>query len=173
MRITTPQFMSLIRTAHANAVESGHLIEQSRLQALCDSIKNGDEKYRTTARWSTFDADNAPYALIAYLANREGQQIDLPVWFSTEDNPGHDACGYEIFADGSLYFYNNAEDEVWSDYRDFVTDCLIPGIQSQKFCWNESEQQQDEYLLWDMDRKLLVFYAGNELDARGLVNMIM
>lgn len=37
----------------------------------------------------------------------------------------HPECAYLIFADGSLYYANNAQDEVWADAYDFVVERVL------------------------------------------------
>lgn len=46
-----------------------------------------------------------------------------PVWSATS-TASHDTCSFEIFADDSIIYYNNAENEVWPDYRDMFLERL-------------------------------------------------
>lgn len=43
----------------------------------------------------------------------------------TERPAAQDPWSYLVFSDGSLYFSNNAADEVWADASDFITERLI------------------------------------------------
>ena len=39
------------------------------------------------------------------------------------DYPGHEGqAGFYIFADRSLYFWNNGQNEVWADFSDFTNE---------------------------------------------------
>lgn len=40
-----------------------------------------------------------------------------------------DQSRYFLFGDGSLYFGNNAQDEVWSEAADFATDRILNGYE--------------------------------------------
>lgn len=91
-----------------------------------------------------------------------------------------DAAWYKIYSDGSLWFVNNAQDEVWSDYTDFVQQSLLPGIAAsaaQKgMCWDEEEAaESDDFNAWSldqMDREILTKYADDDEEAaRELVGL--
>ena len=78
---------------------------------------------------------------------------------------------YEVYDDGSLWFINNAEDEVWVDFREFVSDRLVPGLQAQSpaLRWEEDDDPEST-VIDDMDRGLLLLFCdGNEEEARELV----
>jgi hypothetical protein len=91
-----------------------------------------------------------------------------------------DAARYKIYEDGSLWFVNNAEDEVWSDYMDFVQDSLLPGLEAQAsrpgMCWSEDESSEsDEINAWsidEMDQQILLRYCDDdEAKARELIGL--
>ena len=44
--------------------------------------------------------------------------------FCDDAERGGDASHYYIFKDGSLYYANNAQDEVWADKSDFISELL-------------------------------------------------
>jgi hypothetical protein len=48
-----------------------------------------------------------------------------PVERYDERPEGQDPWSYMIFSDGSLYYQNNARDEVWADAHDFVVERLL------------------------------------------------
>lgn len=90
-----------------------------------------------------FTASNLPQAAkyrLARLAKRgsfDGEfdwETELPVLDAlhieptetyTERPAAQDPWSYLVFADGSLYYSNNAADEVWADASDFIKDELI------------------------------------------------
>jgi len=89
-----------------------------------------------------------------------------------------DAARYLVFDDGSMWFQNNASDEVWADFRDFVTDELVPGITAQpghpKLYWSDEDaalfSDDEAWVLDDMDRGLLLHYTQqDEKSARELI----
>lgn len=86
-------------------------------------------------------ADAAKYR-IAHLAKRgsfDGEfdwETELPVLDAlhiepaetyTERPDAQDPWSYLVFADGSLYYANNAQDEVWADAYDFIVERLLNG----------------------------------------------
>ena len=78
-----------------------------------------------------------------------------------------DSAGYAIYDDDSLWFSNNACDEVWSDYRDFVTEELIPGLvacsASGPPAWADDED--GDWTIDEMDRQLLVLFHDGDINA--------
>ena len=134
-------------------------------------------KLRLPANYYRFDDLLTMEAGQAYLLNQlDRTSCALPpehAFHSSRTNC--DPSRYEIYDDGSLWFVNNAQDEVWADYRDFVRDCLIPGINSQpsELCWTEDEYESaeslDAWLIDDMDKQLLILFCdGDEPAAREL-----
>ena len=67
----------------------------------------------------TFDRDFA-HEEIAELQAAVGSP-EPSITFSGD----HPECAYHIFGDGSLYYANNAQDEVWADARDFVIERVL------------------------------------------------
>ena len=87
-----------------------------------------------------------------------------------------DSTSYRVYSDGSLWFVNNAGDEVWCDYRDFVTDRLLPGltVNTGDMRWTQEEADEIEqgYTINEMDRGILLLYSnGDEEEARKLLGM--
>ena len=83
-----------------------------------------------------------------------GDFEDVTPEFEFDDETGQ--CGYDVFPDGSLRFWNNAEDEVWSDAGDFA-DQLVDTI---LLCRDGNEDTFG--VLNDMDRKFLTHVLGQE-----------
>lgn len=108
----------------------------------------------------------------AYVCEQLGVEIACEHSFrSSRENC--DSAWYEVYEDGSLWFRNNAEDEVWSDYRDFVTNSLLPGLRvSSDMVWDESETDDPKAVELDgMDKALLLlFHDGDEMAAREELN---
>ena len=113
------------------------------------------------------DKDNVPAALLHYIGtvgrNKvPGVEAPEPKW-SADDSlkaDGYlrtDGAGayYGIFWDGSFLYTNNAQDEVWHDWTDFVQAILkaLRGVVE----WEE---------ISEMDRALLIEWAGSEEEAR-------
>lgn len=97
----------------------------------------------------------------------------------TSDREGHDSATYEVYCDHSMWFHNNAEDEVWFDFRDFVAEQLIPGIEASshgsRLFWSADDEgfgdEMSDWALDRMDRELLLRYCdGDVTQARELVN---
>ena len=65
-----------------------------------------------------------------------------------------DYCAYEIYEDGSLWYVNNAEDEVWSDAGDFANELNFSGLD-----WDEDGENP---VIDEMDRNLLIHLHGEE-----------
>lgn len=92
-----------------------------------------------------------------------------------------DYCCYEVYEDGSLWYVNNAEDEVWPDYSDFVREQLIPGLLASKegdsrMFWTEEEAEQSgdmySYAPDEMDRQLLMLaYDDDESEIREILGL--
>jgi len=78
-----------------------------------------------------------------------------------------DTASYSVFDDGSLWYCNNAEDEVWSDYRDFVTERLLPGLEACSHAGQPSWGDDDngDWVIDEMDRGLLVLFHDGDEDA--------
>lgn len=54
----------------------------------------------------------------AYIADQDGLQISPASEMWNADK----TAGYLVFPDGSLWFVNNAADEVWADVADFLVE---------------------------------------------------
>lgn len=97
-----------------------------------------------------------PMALLNYLQDNDHKCGDAlsqliesfatpkPV-FEAED----ESAGYVVFSDDSLYFWNNSEDEVWSDYCDYIREALDDGV------WDD---------LYAMDQAILTYYHGGDVE---------
>ena len=136
----------------------------------------------TVRRWPS---NEAPLALLAYIRHQEigrnlaeliGDEPESTHEFSRTGSG--DYCAYILFADDSLWYVNNAEDEVWVDYTDFVGESLIPGIEASNACGGGcfTEEEYDEsdneraWKLDGMDRCLLLHYCDDdEAKARELI----
>lgn len=94
----------------------------------------------------------------AYVAEQFGGSVD-PVASFKSNRSNADACSYDLFDDGSLWFHSNAEDEVWADAGDFVREMQFTGLY-----WEDSDDR-DGLLVDAMDRDLLVHLWGED-DAR-------
>jgi hypothetical protein len=108
----------------------------------------------------------------AYVCEQLGVEIASEHSFKSSRQNCDSAC-YDVYEDGSLWFANNAEDEVWIDYRDFVTDSILPGLRvSSNLVWDESETDDLEAVeLDEMDKALLLlFHDGDEAAAREELN---
>jgi hypothetical protein len=96
-------------------------------------------KYRLSllARRGTFDCkldwESEIPALIALRVE--------PVEIYTEKPAAQDPWSYLVFADGSLYYSNNAEGEVWGDARDYIIERLIngPGRDAEEYDADSAE----------------------------------
>ena len=76
-------------------------------------------------------------ALLASCGNFDskfGWEIEIPALVALRVEPAEtfterpEACdpwSYLVFSDGSLYYANNAADDVWADARDFITERLL------------------------------------------------
>lgn len=108
------------------------------------------------------DSDTVPEALLHYVGiggrnHVPDVEAPQPRW-SVDDSIKDDGylrtdgagASYHVFSDGSILYTNNAEEEVWSDYQDFVRELL------------------DGSSLSAMDRALLAEYAGTEEEAMQL-----
>jgi hypothetical protein len=58
-----------------------------------------------------------------------------PVERYDEKPEGQDPWSYLVFEDGSLYYANNAQDEVWESSRDFIVERLL----------NDAGREPDDY----------------------------
>ena len=128
------------------------------------------ESIRLPAAWdkqSAFDLLQIS-AGRAYVCEQLGVEIACEHSFkSSRENC--DSGSYEIYEDGSLWYSNNAQDEVWSDYRDFVAESLLRGLRvSSNMVWDESETDDPNAVELDgMDKELLLlFHDGDQLAAR-------
>lgn len=88
--------------------------------------------------------------------------------FHSSRTSGDPSC-YRVYSDDSLWLANNAEDEVWSDYRDFVQDSLLKGLH-WTLCWTQEEREAADYhsnpwLIDDMDKQLLLLSCDGDEDA--------
>ena len=86
------------------------------------------------------------------------------------DNPRSDTASYSVYSDGSLWFKNNAEDEIWADFRDAVSEHLIRGIEAQQIThWTQDEvdasDDQAARCPDNMDRQLLLLSCDGDEDA--------
>lgn len=90
----------------------------------------GELRKMLPANWDR--TDDYEYFL-SYAANREYarertygvlRSEESPVWEIQSDNSG-DGWGYAIYEDGSLLFWNNAQDETWTDWEYYVSDQLM------------------------------------------------
>jgi hypothetical protein len=59
-----------------------------------------------------------------------------PVETYGEMPEGQDPWSYLVFSDGSLYFSNNAQDEVWASVRDFIVERLLTDSGSEPGDYN-------------------------------------
>lgn len=95
----------------------------------------------TLAGWERADLGNLDESVLYRLAKLAGrgsfdsqfgneQIVELqsavgkpsPRFTFSGDNP---ECAYLVFGDGSLYYANNAQDEVWADSRGFITERVL------------------------------------------------
>ena len=86
-----------------------------------------------------------------------------PDYYFSSSNPRADACSYRIFSYGSLWFVNNAEDEVHSDARDWTVDNLVNSSNKlwDKRSWYEYDGC-DCTVIDAMDRELLIHVLGED-----------
>jgi hypothetical protein len=122
-----------------------------------------EHEIRLPAAWGTAEA----FQLLQCQAGRAYLLAQTGIGSEPEhtirlSEHSQDYCAYEIFPDGSLWYVNNAEDEVWEDYRDFVQELLnTAAVQGGVDCWEK---------LNDGDRQLLTHYCdGDEAKAKELV----
>jgi hypothetical protein len=118
------------------------------------------QEIRKPANWenSTFEDLFTIEAGQAYIAEQFGGSVDSVKNFRS-NRERSDACSYELFEDGSLWFHNNAQDEIWADVSDFVRELQFTGVY-----W-EDTRDRDGFLVDAMDRNLLVHLWGED-DAR-------
>jgi hypothetical protein len=92
-----------------------------------------------------------------------------PIHVCESSSGGVDSSWYEIYEDRSLWFVNNAADEVWTDYTDFVEMSLLPGIEADEtlrrgLSWNEDAIMDSDDIsnswLSEMDQQILLLYFG-------------
>jgi hypothetical protein len=118
------------------------------------------QEIRKPANWesNTFENLFTTEAGQAYVAEQFGGSVD-PVASFQSNRANADACSYDLFEDGSLWFHSNSQDEVWADAADFVREMQFTGLH-----WDDSDDRNG--LLVDaMDRDLLVHLWGED-DAR-------
>ncbi len=94
----------------------------------------------------------------AYVCTQKGERVDVEISFASTRQHAH-AGSYDVYADGSLWFRNNSQDEVWADVVDFVTELEFSGL------WWDDSDDRDGLLVDAMDRGLLTHLWG-EHDAR-------
>lgn len=117
---------------------------------------------RKPADWesSTFDELLAIEAGQAYVANQLGGDV-APVATFNSSRANMDTASYELFSDNSLWFINNARDEVWSDAGDFAQQLDFDGV-----FWEDIPERdglrEDGILADEMDKKLLIHLWGEE-----------
>ena len=118
------------------------------------------QEIRKPANWEslTFEDLFETEAGQAYVADQLGGSVD-PVAVFNSNRANADACSYELFEDGSIWFHSNSEGEVWSDAVDFVREMRFDG-----FYWNGGDDWEGT-LVDAMDRDLLVHLFGDD-DAR-------
>jgi hypothetical protein len=97
----------------------------------------------------------------AYVANQLGGDVSpVAVFKSSRENM--DTASYELFADNSLWFINNARDEVWSDAGDFAQQLDFDGV-----FWEDIPERNElgnaGMLVDEMDKNLLIHLWGEEL----------
>lgn len=112
------------------------------------------------------DADDAPLALIAYASERArdlGLHLDSSQPTHEFWGPAPDGGAYLLYEDGSLWFINSAEDEVWREVADYCTDSLIPALQSCNHDWQGAwdDQEDGSWVVQEMDRQLLKHLYGD------------
>jgi hypothetical protein len=112
---------------------------------------------RKPAAWEnlTFEDLLSNEAGQAYVADQLGGNVD-PVATFHSNRTGSDSCTYELFEDGSLWFVNSAQDEVWPDVSDFAIEMQFDGLY-----WDEFEGR-DGLLVDAMDRGLLIHLYGED-----------
>lgn len=114
-----------------------------------------NEEIRKPSNWGSFDDLFTTEAGQAYVAAQFGGSIHPALTFRS-DRANVDACSYDIFDDGSLWFHSNAEDEVWADAADFACQMRFDGVY-----WDDSDDR-DGFLVDAMDRGLLVHLWGED-----------
>lgn len=95
----------------------------------------------------------------AYIAEQLNGNIEPEKTFKSS-RTGADACSYDLFEDGSLWFHSNAQDEVWADATDFINELCFSGLY-----WEDVEDR-DDFLIDDMDKNLLIHLLEDENAAR-------
>ena len=115
-----------------------------------------------------FTAGNLPHAAryrLARLASRGSfdskfdWETEIPVITALAVDPAEsytekpeacDSWSYLVFSDGSLYYANSAQDEVWADISDFITERLI----------NDAGQDASDYDPESAEGRLIRAYAS-------------
>ena len=136
------------------------------------------ESIHIPSGWRSLDdlmAWEAGRAYVLRQLDRHSSAVQPDHEFHSSRTSGDPSC-YWVYSDGSLWFVNNAEDDVWGYYRDFIENTLLDGLRFRKgLCWNGHEYQASDYfadpwLIDDMDRQLLLLYCdGDDGAARALV----
>lgn len=86
----------------------------------------------------------------AYVLDQVGVDSEPAHEFGSSLWPN--VCGYVVFDDNSLWFWNNSEDVVHFDFRDFITDTLLEGISAQPEEQVADEMDKQLLALWDSER---------------------
>ena len=86
----------------------------------------------------------------AYIFDQVGVDSEPLHEFGSSRWPN--VCGYLVYDDNSIWFWNNAEDVVHCDFRDFVTDTLLEGIAAQPDDQPADEMDKQLLALWDSER---------------------
>lgn len=115
------------------------------------------EKIRKPANWesSSFEDLFTIEAGQAYVAEQFGGSV-APVKRFHSSRTNADACSYDLFDDGSIWYRNNAQDEVWADAVDFLRELRFDGLD-----WDEYDGSSN-MIVDEMDRDLLVHLWGED-----------
>jgi hypothetical protein len=88
----------------------------------------------------------------AYVVNQLGFELQPDEVFRSSHSS---ECSYELFADGSLWCINGAEDIVVVDASDWaLTELQFDGL------WWEDSDDRDGLMIDDMDRELIIHLWG-------------
>jgi hypothetical protein len=92
----------------------------------------------------------------AYIAEQLDGEVE-PEFTFRSSRTNADACSYDLFEDGSLWFHSNAVDEVWPDAEDFIYE----EMNFEGLYWEDCDQR-DGFVVDKMDRELLIHVLGKE-----------